>query len=59
MNEIITRKDIKIEDMIFEIRGKQVMLDSEISRTKCKNYLYYKMKYTMILESQYQYLMII
>ena len=24
-----------IEDMIYEINGKQVMLDSEISATKC------------------------
>ena len=34
MNEIITKEDIKIENMIYEIRGKQVMLDSEISATK-------------------------
>ena len=32
MNEII--KEEKIENMIYEIRGKQVMLDSEISATK-------------------------
>ena len=30
MNEII-EKEINIENMIYEIRGKQVMLDSEIS----------------------------
>ena len=34
MNEIITKENIKIENMIFEVRGKQVMLDSEISATK-------------------------
>ena len=34
MNEVITKENIKIEDMIYEIRGKQVMLDSEISATK-------------------------
>ena len=34
MNEIITKEDIKIENMIYEIRGKQVMLDREISATK-------------------------
>ena len=34
MNEIITRENIKIEDMIFEVRGKQVIFDSEISATK-------------------------
>ena len=34
MNEVIETENIKIEDMIYEVRGKQVMLDSEISRTK-------------------------
>ena len=34
MNEIIVKDDIKIENLIYEVRGKQVMLDSEISRTK-------------------------
>ena len=33
MNEIV-EKEVVIEDMIYEIRGKQVMLDSEISATK-------------------------
>ena len=37
MNEVI-EKDIKIEDLIYEIRGKQVMLDSEISVIKYHNY---------------------
>jgi len=32
-SQIATKKN-KIEDMIYEIRGKQVMLDSEISRAK-------------------------
>ena len=31
MNELI--KQEKIENLIYEIRGKQVMLDSEISAT--------------------------
>lgn len=31
-----------IENMIYEIRGVQVMLDSEISATKCHFYLYDK-----------------
>jgi hypothetical protein len=31
MNEV---EEIKIENLIYEIRGKQVMLDSEISATK-------------------------
>ncbi len=34
MNELMN-ENIRIEDMIFEIRGKQVMLDSELSITKC------------------------
>ena len=34
MNEIVEKENIKIEDMIYEIRGKQVMLDSETSRAK-------------------------
>ena len=38
MNEVVTKEDIKIEDMIYEIRGKQVMLDSDLARLyKCKN----------------------
>lgn len=32
MDELI--KQEKIENLIYEIRGKQVMLDSEISATK-------------------------
>ena len=31
MNEIIKQKKIKIEDMIYEIRGKQVMLDRDLA----------------------------
>ena len=38
MNEIITKDDIKIENMIYEIRGKQVMLDSDLAKLYgCKN----------------------
>ena len=37
MNEVI-EKDIKIEYLIYEIRGKQVMLDSDLAQLyKCKN----------------------
>ena len=42
MNEIIEKENIIIEDMIYEIRGVQVMFDSEISTTKCHSYLYDK-----------------
>ena len=31
MNEIIVKENIKVEDMIYEIRGKQVMLDSDVA----------------------------
>ena len=38
MNEIMVKDDVKIEDMIFEIRGKQVMFDSDLARLyECKN----------------------
>ena len=37
MNEIIVN-DRKIKDMIYEIRGKQVMLDSDLAKLyQCKN----------------------
>lgn len=31
MNEIIVKDNIKIENLIYEIRGKQVMLDSDLA----------------------------
>ena len=34
MNNLIIKDNEKIESLIYEIRGKQVMLDSEISVTK-------------------------
>ncbi|MGM9879213.1 MAG: ORF6N domain-containing protein [Bacilli bacterium] len=38
MNEIITKDNIKIEDLIYKIRGKQVMLDSDLAMLYgCKN----------------------
>ncbi len=37
MNEVI-ETEVNIEDLIYEIRGKQVMLDSDLARLyKCKN----------------------
>ena len=35
MNEVIEKKQITVENIIYEIRAKQAMLDSEISATKC------------------------
>ncbi len=40
---------LNIEDMIYEIRGKQVMLDSEVVVIKLHDY-----HYNMILINQYQ-----
>ena len=38
MNELILKEEIKIENMIYEIRGKQVMLDSDLAKLyQCKN----------------------
>ena len=38
MNNIVVTDNIKIENMIYEIRGKQVMLDSDLARLYgCKN----------------------
>ena len=34
MNDLIEKENIEIKNMIYVIRGKQVMLDSEISATK-------------------------
>ena len=32
MNNIILKNEIKIEDMIYEIRAKQVMLASDVAK---------------------------
>ena len=38
MNEIVSKDEIKIENLIYEIRGKQVMLDSDLARLyECTN----------------------
>lgn len=38
MQELVCMENLKIEDMIYEIRGKQVMLDSDLARLYgCKN----------------------
>ncbi len=34
MNNITVKDKVKIENLIYEIRGKQVMLDSETSKIK-------------------------
>ena len=38
MKDVMVKDDIKIEDLIYEIRGKYVMLDSDLARLyNCKN----------------------
>ena len=38
MNMFVNKKEERIENLIYEIRGKQVMLDSDLARLyKCKN----------------------
>ena len=38
MNEIIVKDEVKIEDLIYEVRGVQVMLDSDLAKLyECKN----------------------
>ena len=32
MNELVVKENIKIEDMIYEVRGKQVILDSDLAK---------------------------
>ena len=32
INDLIEKEDVKIENMIYEIRGKQVMLDSDLAK---------------------------
>ena len=32
MNEIIVKDEVKIEDLIYEVRGVQVMLDSDLAK---------------------------
>lgn len=38
MNEIIQKENEKIEKLIYEVKGKEVMLDSDLARLyQCKN----------------------
>ena len=38
MNDVIVKDNVKIENLIYEVRGKQVMLDSDLARLyKCAN----------------------
>lgn len=38
MQEIVEQENIRIEDMIYEVRGIQVMLDADLARVyKCIN----------------------
>ena len=44
MNNVVIDVDIKVENLIYEIRGIQVMLDNEISATKCHKRLEQEME---------------
>lgn len=35
MNKFAVSEEIKIDDLIYEVRRKQVVFDSDISVTKC------------------------
>ena len=38
MNEVVVKNDINIENLIYEIRGVQVMLDSDLAKLyECAN----------------------
>lgn len=38
INDLIEKEDIKVQNMIYEIRGKQVMLDSDLAKLyECAN----------------------
>ena len=38
MNELVKKEELRIENMIYEIRGKQVMLDSDLAKLyECAN----------------------
>ena len=38
MNDVIVKNDVEIENLIYEVRGKQVMLDSDLARLyECAN----------------------
>ena len=42
MNDLIIKDNIKIEELIYEVRGKQVMLDSDLAKLygcKCQSFL--------------------
>ena len=41
MNNIVVKKEEKLTNLIYEIRGKQVMLDSDLARIyECANKKY-------------------
>jgi hypothetical protein len=38
MNELVEKEELRVENMIYEIRGKQVMLDSDLAKLyECVN----------------------
>lgn len=58
MNDVIAKEREKVENLIYEIRGVQVMLDSEISITKwhaIKSLIYLTLRVFIKLILSYQY----
>ncbi len=43
LNEVEEKEEIVVENMVYEIKGKQVMLDTKISATKCHGNYYASM----------------
>jgi hypothetical protein len=38
MNKLVEKEELSVENMIYEIRGKQVMLDSDLAKLyECVN----------------------
>lgn len=58
MNKIMELETLNIEDMIYEIRGRQVMFNSEVSATKwhrVKSLIYLTLRVFIKLILFYQY----
>ena len=58
MKDIVIKGEINIENLIYVVRGKQVILDSEISATKwhaIKSLIYLTLKVFIKLILSYQY----
>lgn len=55
MNKFAVSEEIKIDDLIYEVRGKQVMLDSDVSVTKCNGNMAIHLWYWKISSCNYNF----